>query len=609
MYVRLPQRCRSFVAAGQRAVQSLGRIGLLVVVLASCFGSSVDVHAAPETWFSPAQTVAGNTDSGFGSSLACSAVVPGVSYSYIAVGAPNESSGEGRVHIVGPSGVIQMLAAPSPSQSGNFGYAAAFVKDINGDSINELVVGEPGGNTGLLHAFLSTGDSANPFAFCGSISGAQSFGSSITETAIAVFQGVHLAVGTVDSASLNGVQLTWNHPVCALSTGSGYEGSGTAASRWGQSVAAIETGTGEELVVGAPRDSSNAGRVFSQPSIGASTARFTGTGTDKFGVAVAGRTSSGLFGFSAPGVSGGGSVYVKYVALGGYNNLCTQVVPMADLPDTASRSLVHLEDLFSAFLAVGDGAVAFSSYRSEAQTGGSVGLFGVSLLEPCTGSVKQINNCQYDAGQKQGHALAGGPSCVTSGGTKIMVVGAPGFANGSGRIDTYAEGSEFGSVVPCALPTNTPTATPTAMPTSTPASAATPTAIPVVTNGPIPIDQRTTGLPPPDAFVNKKTVTVVAPELQSNNTKLKFVGYLFTLIQTSSRTSRTTEMKSFGFEALTTKQSKKRELFARRNRTTFRNLGVGAYAANYRPVFTVKQGKVTKRVLGKASAMRVFRVS
>jgi hypothetical protein len=189
-----------------------------------------------------------------------------------------------------------------------------------------------------------------------------------------------------------------------------------------------------------------------------------------------------------------------------------------------------------------------------------------------------------------------------------MVVGAPGFSSGTGRIDVYAEGSEFASAVSCVEPTDTPTPMPTPNPTVPPAAG----------EGPIPVDQRTTGLPAPEVLVNKKSVEVVAPLLESNTSKLKFVGYLFTLIQTSRRASQTVEVKVFGFEALSADafgseafgaaQSKKRELFARRNRVTFRNLKVGSYTASYRPVFTIKQGRVSKRVLGKISAKRAFSV-
>jgi hypothetical protein len=598
---------RPVYSAACGGVSRMPGLRVIILVVLGYLVLSRDTYAAPETWFEPVQTVTGNATSGFGSALACSAPVSALNHSFIGVGAPEENSGDGKVHIVGPSGIIQSLSPPNAGLSGKFGATVAFVKDINSDGINELFVGEPGGSTGYIHVYTSTGSQVSPYTLCGTHStGAGYFGSSVAQTNISVFQGVNLLVGTVDSASINSYDVTFSTGCGFVVTGH-YSGSGAGGSRWGQSLAELTVGMGnKDFLVGAPRDNSNAGRIYTQPQMGGAAIRYSGTASDQFGVSVAARSDSSFFAFNAPYSSEGGTVHVKGQTMGSYSDRCTVSMPMSDLADTAAQSLAHLNGLFSAFLNVGVGTVGFASYRTEASTGGSVGLFGVSSLG--CGTVKQVNNCQSDSGQKQGQTLAGGSECVTSGGTKIIVVGAPGFSNGAGRIDVYAEDSEFGSAVPCAAPTNTPTSTPTPE-SPPPAESATPTATPAAVIGPIPVDQGTTGLPAPEVVTNKKLVQLVAPVLQSKNPKLQFASYLFTIIQTSSKASRSAEIAAFGIEAFGATQRKKREIISKRNSVTLRNLGVGSYTANYRPIFTFKKGKVTKRVFGKASASRVFKVS
>jgi hypothetical protein len=586
---------------------------LLVSTLYVVLGVHIEAYAVPETWATPIQTITGNASSGFGSAIACSASVSGLNHSYIAIGAPQANSGEGRVYVAGPAGVVKTISPPVAGGTGNFGYALTFVSDINGDGINELVIGEPDadGPNGSVHMYLSRDVAADPYIVCGTRTGSISFGSTIFQTSDFRILPVQIVVArTDDSPALETFVVTESMGLCDFTPETYYTGGSSGDSRYGQSLGEIDTGAYPEndLLVGAPGRGSNAGTVFSKTRVAGMTARYSGVATEQIGVAVASLPISPLFVFNAPYGSSGHTVYVKRQELGSYSDYCSLYIPMSDLSETAGRSLLHLNTVFDDFLSVVGGA-AFASYRSEAETGGSVALFGAAS-SMCT-AAKQVNNCIYDPGQKQGQVLAGGEACVTTGGARILVVGAPGFSSNTGRVDIYAEGSEFESAVPCSAPTSTPT--PTFTPTATPIPEERPIVEPTVTPGsstPIPVDPRTIGLPRPEAQVSKSSVSIIAPLLKSRLKQFRFIGYVFVVIQTSAKTSvGALNVEGAPFTALRTASRKKREIFARRNRITLRNLGSGTYTASYRPVFAQGKGRAVKRVFGRLSAKQLFRIS
>jgi hypothetical protein len=366
------------------------------------------------------------------------------------------------------------------------------------------------------------------------------------------------------------------------------------------------------LIIGAPGDSNppgGGGQVYSKLAGGAATFRFgLPGGSEPFGVAVASQAASSKFAFNAPQASGGvNTIYVKERGPTNFTDHCSVSVPMADLAVTAAQSLAHLDSAFDAFVGGGSG-IAFGTYRSETSTGGSVGLFGPFVASGCT-SVKQVNNCASDPGQKQGQALTGGPTCIGNAGRKLLIVGAPGYSSNAGRVDVYAEGTESGSAVPCGVPTNTPTATPTATATPTPTAGTTATVEPTATAAPgsdgssIPVDPKTGDLPAPVVSQTTKVVVIEAPQFITKNRKFSFIGWLFTIV---SRNSKPQSAAALTVEALSV-SAKKRQLFSKRNRVALRNLKPGTYAVSYQPVFRRASGKNT-RVLGRKSKSASFTV-
>lgn len=599
---------------------------MLLLALLSYLSLSVSSYAAPETWFEPIQTVTGNASSGFGSALSCSASVPGLNHSFIGIGAPNENSDTGRVYIAGPSGVIQTLSSNSPAAGNKFGFALTFIKDITGDGIPELIVGEPNpaGVSGTVHVFKSTGNNAAPYQHCAAVIGTAHYGEKILKTSnLSMINNqeqliISTTLATTPAVGSKVVSYDSFSGLCQFSDDSSYSSSGAGSSRYGQSLAEVNDGSlNSTLLIGAPGYTN--GGVYTEPESGSSSLRFSGSSGGNTGASIAASYTSSLLAFSSPREVN--SISVQSQSSGFYVQACAVQVPMNSLSTSANQSLVHLADTFKSFVGSvlngGDAQAIFASYRDEDETGGSFVLFGAHELNGCS-SPKKVNNCSPDASQQQGAAIAGGSECVTTGGNKIIVAGAPGFSNGAGRVDVYVEGSESGSVAPCFTPTNTPTPSPTPTPTPTPsptpsatpiAATATPTPTPGAAAGVIPVDPTTSNLPAPTVVVNRKTVVIQAPQLVTKKANVKLSGFQFTIERTSRTAASASEYSTFGFEAFAAKQLKKREILSRLNRITLRNLGVGVYTVSYRPVFTVKKGKLTKRVFGKLSAKATFSIS
>lgn len=644
-------RKRHLADAKWKISRVLHPAALVVTYLVVCFAYVTKTHAAPETWFEPVLTEIGNSSSGFGSSVACSNVgtFDSGNHSLFAVGAPQESSGDGKVHILSPNGVVQVLSAPMVGRGGGFGYSAIFIDDINGDTYQDLVVGEPNpsGFNGFIHVYLSTGVIAAPFSYCSSFSGPPSYGSSIHQGAGSGVLIISAPGDATPAVYTRGI--SHDGSSCLAPSATNYTSTEGPGSRYGQSIAEIDTG-GPDLLIGAPGYSSGSGALFvEEDSSGIAAPEFVGSAAgDAVGSSVAARYSSPLVAVSAP--FNANTIAVKSYAVGGFlafMPVCTLSVPMSDVPSTAGQALAHLGATFKGFVGVGASGEVFGTYSTQESTGGSVLLFGAQEPVTCTGEY-QINNCAYDPDQKQGVAIAGGPHCKTSGGDSVVIIGSPGYASSAGRIDVYQEGTELASALPCAAPTNTPTPTPTPTLTHTPTYTPTFTPSPGLITTPIPVDPDTKGLPAPSVGTQDRSVTITAPPviaaqaatkglLPSGMSSMLSEGYSEALSTPPPRwcrkfrrkfklkrcprltrvryqflvvgPKRSTAATTLAVNAKASrKTSRRRRITARRNSITLRKLKPGNYTTSYRLVFTVRGTGVRTIVYGKSSAAASFTI-
>jgi hypothetical protein len=523
-----------------------------------------------------------------------------------------------------PSGVTQVLQAPTPNNNSRFGSFIAFINDINGDAYEDLVIGEPNnsGVAGNIYVYVSNGSSTAPFTYCGSQTGAASFGSSILATSNYLLSTAEIVVGTPASFLVESFDVTYNLGSCAINATATYQSTGAAASRYGQSISEINVASlpavNIQLLIGAPVSD---GTLWRAPASASPVGEFLGVQQQGLGVSVASKANSPLLAYSAPYTAApGNTVFVKSHAGAVFSPYCELPVLMDDLPDTASQSLVHLSQVFGTFVGVTTGAT-FCGYRDEAATGGSVALFGAEASN-CM-SPKQINNCQYDANQLQGVALAGGPTCVTTGGAKLLMVGSPGFAANTGRVDIYAEGTQSGAAIPCptATPTFTPTPTFTATPTETPLSEPTPTTAPIVTETPLVVDPGTRNLPAPNVILRGRQLTMTIPLAVKGSGLVEFLmkklrlrrrdavraaestalRILWTLTNRDGAVVAIAEQEALG------SVSRKREILTRRNQVSLGKLNPGTYAASYKFIFYVRSPKKAT-IMGRPSARSTFEV-
>jgi hypothetical protein len=99
----------------------------------------------------------------FGRTVASAGDVDGDGYADLAIGAPNESSGEGRVHVylggpLGPSLTPSTSLVGPAGAGGHFGGAVASAGDVNGDGYGDLIVGaaDVTSATGAAYVYLGS---------------------------------------------------------------------------------------------------------------------------------------------------------------------------------------------------------------------------------------------------------------------------------------------------------------------------------------------------------------------------------------------------------------------------------------------------------------------
>ncbi len=554
-----------------------------------------------ETWFEPAASLTGSTAERFGSSIACSGPVG--SYSYIAVGAPEYNNGEGRVYIYSSQDLstpIQTITAGSPAAGNRFGASVVFTKDLNGDDRADLIISEPrpSGYSALLHTYLSQ-SSGSPYFICG-ISNLSLVPGSATELlplvklSGALINATSIIAGSPLLNKIETITITNVGGVCTFSDDSAtsFSAQGSVSSLFGGALAEIEGANviDSDVAVGAPNTNTGSGYVGFVPLTSPLQDIALGTVDQRLGTSLAGDPINGHFAYNIP--NDDLLRIQRSDGSGSYGSVCNAAIPMNDMPVTAFRGLRLLGAAFSSFLGGSGSDVAYASYRTQPDTGGSVALLSTQLPSSC-GTPRSFNNCIFDANQAQGQVLAGGSTCVqdvNGASIPMLLVGSPGWSSDAGRIDIVLEGTQLASAKVCSASTPTPTPTPTA-----------------ATATPIPIGSGSGGLPAPTVeSVGTKSVTLALPSVQIGASFVTFLSKKLKVSRTvaerlaSSATltyevtlSPSVRASSAELNAMAV-AAKLQKVRTRKQRVTVSRLAPGTtYVAKYRVEISIKKPKKT----------------
>ena len=454
----------SYFARISRVLRVIAFIAVLGIVRAR------DGFATPETWIVPSISLEGTASSArFGNALACSKANATSNYrSYVAVGAPHENSGQGKVHIFDPGDSVNpILSIPSPNISPlGFGSSVAFITDLNSDGIDDLAVGEPGTGSVYIYTSFMSG-SALSYLLCTTHQLSMPYG----ETMLGLRgpftpagYNERLVVADPDSGSVYGLNLSGGCGVSpsygsrfTASTGSG--GMGTSLAELPDS-ALGDGDDGSDVIVGQPDYSIGAiGQVFLFDS-NQTESIFSTVSDEKYGTALGGSYLSNFFAVGSPyRDSGRGGIEIY----SGSGLVCNAQVPALEPSSLFGFTVAHLNLSFQTLFS-GGSAATFAANRSESTTGGSVGIFAL-IAEGSCDTIKQVNNCVQDAAQEQGKVIVGGADClINPAGTPkpMMIFSSPGWSSNKGRVDIVIEGNELATPSACA-------ATPTSVATDTPA--------------------------------------------------------------------------------------------------------------------------------------------
>ncbi len=617
-------------------------IACIVMLGAVCV---CDALATPETWIVPSISLEGTASNArFGDAIACSKANATNTYrSYVAVGAPNENGGQGRVHIFDPGDSVNpIMSIPSPNISPlGFGSSVAFITDQNSDGIDDLAVGEPGTGSVYIYTSMISG-SALSYSLCNTVQVSASYGATLLGLRGPFQPGAYperLVVANPDSGTVHGLDLSAG---CgsAATFGSRFtviNGNG----RLGASLAELPDsalGDGDlqtDVIAGQPEYSiGSSGQVFLLDS-NENESVFSTVSEEQYGTALGGSYLSDIFAVGSPyrnSGRGGISVYQ------GSTLVCNAAVPALESSSLFGFSLAHLNTSFQNLFS-GGSAATFATNRSESTTGGSVAVFALVAEGSCD-TMKQVNNCIADAAQEQGKVIVGGANCLInpSGTPKpLMIFSSPGWNSNKGRVDIVVEGNELAipspcggtpTVTPTATPTMTPTVTPTFMPTDTPSASP---VIPVPT--PVPLSPGA-AVPAPSIEVVDKLVTVIIPDSTISLTPSQSARLVKTLVSKYKLTKKKamdivgspanfivtyeiTISPASGAASVFTvdvpfemsgSASKKRQYKTRLNRISVRNLPSGGYTASYLGQIALKKPKTIMVGSTKKSAPTKFRV-
>lgn len=633
-------------------------------IFVACGWTSL-AHAAPETIIDPALIIYGSEMSArFGTSVACSEAHASTSdRSYVAIGAPEADEGAvneaGKVYIYDPTitpTLLQTISSPSPGDSKHFGRAIAFIKDTNGDSVDELVVGEPNeeGAAGAVHLYLSQLASP-PYVFNDSYTPSpdiQGFGTTLVGLREAVLATGMVVVGAPHSDRIVSLELdpiTYEFSLSTL-----FSATGNSGDRTGHSISEVWNGlTGvsaeSHLLIGIPEDNTDQGVLRSIPQNASPVDRRFGAAGDRLASSVAGTHTvtdpsipqPALFrAWSIPGDN-----QVQVATSSTYLNYCTVSVPMSDIPLGSGTTLAHMKGAFLTLLTGADDGAAggqdttFVSYRTEAETGGSLSIVGTHGSSSNCTNARQINNCVWGA-QEQGYAITGGGGCSIKIGattTAMLVAGSPAWNSNAGLVSVYYDdGNEHASPQACNTPTHTPTSTPTSTPTPTPTITPTDTPTPQALDTPPPTNTPTEGagdgddvvsiepgarIPAPAIVIAAGRIVVQVPRYDFATRFLERIRKLLrlkSLVSARAVARKGTQAEFFVRQvsqkvaAATLMQSKRgnkvRKILTRRDRVTLPRLSPGQWQVTLRFRTTVKDRKTgrTRTFWTKSSAPAVF---
>jgi hypothetical protein len=432
-------------------------MGLCAYTRSLCLALAAAVACTPlasfgdaETYFDTHASIISPVSGGrFGQAIACSDGAVTADTSHIAIGAPDAEDNEGRVYIYSLADTPQLLETlqhPILGGGFHFGAAVAFIPDMNSDGRDDLIIGE---SSGRVHVFRSTGSTA--YQQCTSTSnGAAGFGTVLHGARLFGNTLNRFIAGAPGDAVAIPFEITDNGPLFDCTLNQGTTRFGTAG--FGASITEVagddDADAEVDTIVGGPLYAGNSGRVF---LTGATTlVIYTGSSSEEAGTAVAGHPNSNYFAFSRPKASGGGNVVVRDLNLNGPLFECSVSRSGSGTAADFGKALrhLHLPNFVNVFPT--SYSAVWAAYRSEASTGGSVGLFKTDGVT-CS-SEFQYNNCINDTNQEQGSVLAGGGSCTGHLGGSVksaLLVGSPGYSTSTGRIDIVAEGSDSASPITC----------------------------------------------------------------------------------------------------------------------------------------------------------------
>jgi hypothetical protein len=434
---------------------------------------SIAVHAEPGTRLRFDSSMEGVDNGGrFGAEVACSRpVVDAGRSSIVAIAAPNAIGGQGRVYLfdpVRPAAPIQVISPGSEQTAGRFGTAIQFIDDINGDLIDDLVVGAPGtpnASDGGVYLFTSAISQVGlRYAACAMMQGPQGFGASLQALRAAGGQSsAHVVVSNPRLARTDGFAVSaQSNGSCQFVPMSDFSESMVAGSGFGASITQVGPATGPvgdiarvfisasgEGDLGTVYESSAADSGFlpSEATLAAATTRP--------GLIVSGRFDSATYVIGSPrSDSSRGSVAV-YNTLDDLNAGPRCAVPNTQLDNTGQfgSSLQHLGRSFLSMFSSAQEVIALRT--SESSTGGALGLLGISAVG-CT-DVLLVNNCRQDPQQEQGAELTGGSDCLAfiNGRVQPLIIsGSPGWAEQRGRVDIASDEGILENTVSCAAITS-----------------------------------------------------------------------------------------------------------------------------------------------------------